>query len=454
MSKYLEKQWNVYHASMKIPKDVQAILGKTKFYKTLGTDSLAEANIRKLPFLAEWKRRIKVARLTKRDHPAPSIDEQVAFYKAEIETNWKGLEHEGLSLVVDILDETYLRDWHKQYQTPDGKVVVPLRDDTSDQQKAGATEIMKRVGGEWSATHEHIEDFVRAAEYTAKTSDEARASLKQFTQKFRVFETIKEADIEKWVAELLTTSARPTVKKKISFIRTYWSFCRKQGHTAASPSVVLTPEIWPKEKRTKSATAKKIHSSRVPWTVSDYHRLITAKPEDEALCNLITLAAYTGCRREELCAMKLSEVTDDRFQINDAKTQAGWREIPIHSEIKQFVARLVDTSNDGFLISGLNDQNKYKNRGAAIGKRFLRLRTDLGYNHQYVLHSFRKTLATQMKTAGVPEVHAAQIVGHEIESITYGLYGDDIGFAAKVVAMERCSYRQKGSVPQRRNASL
>ena len=102
---------------------------------------------------------------------------------------------------------------------------------------------------------------------------------------------------------------------------------------------------------------------------------------------------------------------------------------------------LVDTSDDGYLLSGLNDQNKYKRRGDAVGKRFLRLRDNLGYNHQYVLHSFRKTLATQMKTAGVPEVHAAQIIGHEIETITYGLYGDDIGFPAKVEAMESCSYK-------------
>ena len=77
--------------------------------------------------------------------------------------------------------------------------------------------------------------------------------------------------------------------------------------------------------------------------------------------------------------------------------------------------------------------------GNAVGRRFLRLR-DRFYNHQYVLHSFRKTLASQMQTAGVHEAHAAQIIGHEIDTITYGLYGTDIGFSAKVVAMEKCSY--------------
>jgi integrase len=431
LDKYLEKQWNTYHASMKVPKDVQAIFGKTKFHKTLGTDSLEEANIRKLPLIAEWKRRIKVARLTKKDHPTPSIDEQVAFYKAEIETKWKGFEQDGLGLLADVLDENYYRDHRRQ-----------LRTDTTKEEKAGAEEILNRVAGDWSATHEHIEDFIADAEYTLKTSDEARSSLKQFTDKFRVFELIAEEDIAKWVEELLATQARPTVKKKISFARNYWAFCKKRGHTSANYSAVLTPEIWPKERRTKSATAKKINSARMAWAVSDYHRLLKAKPDDEVLCNLITLAAYTGCRREELCAMKLTEVSHDRFLIKDAKTEAGRREIPIHSEIKQFVAMLVNTSDDGYLLSGLTDNNKYNSRGAAVGKRFLRLRDKLGYNHQYVLHSFRKTLITQMKAAGVPEVHAAQIVGHEIETISYGLYGDDIGFPAKVTAMETCSYKE------------
>lgn len=92
------------------------------------------------------------------------------------------------------------------------------------------------------------------------------------------------------------------------------------------------------------------------------------------------------------------------------------------------------------MLSGLDgSRNKYGKRGNAIGKRFLRLRSKF-YNDQYVFHSFRKTLATQMMTAGVPEAHAAQIIGHDVDTMTYGLYGEDIGFEAKVAAMEKCSY--------------
>ena len=59
------------------------------------------------------------------------------------------------------------------------------------------------------------------------------------------------------------------------------------------------------------------------------------------------MAAHTGARIEELCSLKLEQVMDDRFKIEDAKTEAGWRIIPIHDDIKQLVARLKDESTDG-----------------------------------------------------------------------------------------------------------
>ena len=47
------------------------------------------------------------------------------------------------------------------------------------------------------------------------------------------------------------------------------------------------------------------------------------------------MAAHTGARIEELCSLKLEQVLADRFKIEDAKTEAGWRIIPIHDDIKR-----------------------------------------------------------------------------------------------------------------------
>ncbi|NDA29344.1 MAG: hypothetical protein EBZ12_02685, partial [Alphaproteobacteria bacterium] len=62
MAKWLEKQWNTWHVTLKVPKDVQPHIGKTKWYETLRTDSLEEANIKKHKYVSLWKALIKEAR--------------------------------------------------------------------------------------------------------------------------------------------------------------------------------------------------------------------------------------------------------------------------------------------------------------------------------------------------------------------------------------------------------
>jgi integrase len=57
-----------------------------------------------------------------------------------------------------------------------------------------------------------------------------------------------------------------------------------------------------------------------------------------------------------------------------------------------------------------------------VGKRFGRLKTKMGYGKQHVFHSIRKTAATVFEQAGVPEGVTADIIGHEKQTMTYGLY--------------------------------
>lgn len=46
-----------------------------------------------------------------------------------------------------------------------------------------------------------------------------------------------------------------------------------------------------------------------------------------------------------------------------------------------------------------------------------------------------------MRDAGIPESQAALIVGHDLDTMTYGLYGNDISFARKAEIMASVSYR-------------
>lgn len=413
MPKHLEKQWNTWHAVVYVPKDVQPYFGgKTRFSQTLQTDSLTEAEVKKLPLVAEWKELIKAARQARGPVNVEDIAARVRLLRDEIRRKWQGFEDDAMLELA-----SNLRDHPDQDH---------------------ADELLNRVTGDWNPTADYIEEWLEDAEYQPKTADEARTNVQQFCKTFHIFEKVTRKDLEGWVEGLLAERSIPTVKKKVGHVRAYWSYCHKKEHTKATPP----PDgLVPKPRKNKATATAAMKRKRGYWTVEDYNKLIVAKPEDTQLVDLIRLGAHTGCRLEEICSMPLANVKDDRFIVQDAKTEAGWREIPIHSDIKQTVARLVDESTDGFLLSGLSSTNKYTKRGAAIGKRFGRLRTALGYPDTLVFHSFRKTLLYLMRDRGVPEPQAALIVGHEPNTVTYGLYGNDISFGTKVEIMESISYK-------------
>jgi integrase len=101
--------------------------------------------------------------------------------------------------------------------------------------------------------------------------------------------------------------------------------------------------------------------------------------------------------------------------------------------------RLIRDSKDGYVLSGLSP-NKYKDRGSAIGKRFGRLKTSMGFGAAHVFHSIRKTVATMLENAGVAENVAADIIGHDKPTMTYGLYSGGNSLAVKRAAIEKLSY--------------
>ena len=78
-------------------------------------------------------------------------------------------------------------------------------------------------------------------------------------------------------------------------------------------------------------------STRLPFEPADVLKLLDAATErdDDKLADLIRLGMWTGCRIEELCALKVDHVVDGHFSVGEAKTKAGWRDVPIHRELQQ-----------------------------------------------------------------------------------------------------------------------
>ena len=376
MPKFLLKQRQGWYAVLEIPKALRKHFGKVRFKQSLETDSLSIANSRVLRVIAEWKQQIAIAKGLE----IGSNDEFLA--------NLQSVRHQTQQL--------------KAKGIPDHEIVM-AQEEVAMSEALGPN---NDYGGDYtlydtvSVAHgsaillrEHVDDFLASRDVAPKTADMQRRDLMLFVKQFHYAHDATKAKVRQWVNVALGTEqglSLATRRRMISPASVYWDYLENnKGLDLPSPFVKVLP---PKPKRRTKAS---IQAMRKSFRVDDYQKLISACDND-TLKDLITLGAYTGCRIDELCALKIETVFNDKIEITDAKTEAGWRTVPIHPHITQTVTRLVDMSEDGYLLSGLSF-NKYGNRSNAIGKRFGRLKKRLGYGTDYVFHSLRKGFATQLE---------------------------------------------------------
>jgi len=405
MPKYLQKRRRQWYAILEIPKTLRQQFGRPRFVQSLETESLSVADKKVLPVIVGWRRQIDLAR------------------GADI-----GTDDELLATVMRVRRDT-------QRAKVDGRELAELQMAQEEvammealgpnNDYSGSDKLFNAVSIAHGKTHllrEHVEEFLASRDVAPKTTDMQRRDLGLFADKFQYAHDATRLMVIDWVNVTLGAEQNlslGTRSRMISAARVYWDYLEKnKGLTLPSPLHKVLP---PKPKKKTKAM---IEAQRKAFRVSDYHKLL-ASCADETLKDLITLAAYTGCRIEELCILKLENVSDDKVEIVDAKSEAGWRTIPIHHHIAQTVARLVATSSDGYLLSGLTF-NKYGNRSNAIGKSFGRLKKQVGYGESYVFHSFRKGFATQLENANIPVNVSARLMGHEVQGQTFGNYSDGL----------------------------
>lgn len=165
---------------------------------------------------------------------------------------------------------------------------------------------------------------------------------------------------------------------------------------------------------------------------------------DNDLADLIAFASYTGCRIEELGRIRRETTVFDKtgnpiaFNVDDSKTQAGIREIPIHSRLLPlYLSRLASAHGEKeYLFSG-NDDHKHGMRLNALGQRFTKLKRAEGFGDRHVFHSIRKCTATMLLQAGASPVAIPAILGHEYGHISLDVYAAGPSHEQKKEAIEK-----------------
>ncbi len=408
---YLEKRRNLYYAVLTVPETLRETLGRLRFRKSTGTANKRDAEHIAAQYVSGWKHII-----TQTEGKSDSVLLKAIRWREELERTHSAEHREAY--------EHILQDKAEEIAESQGL--------------SKAQEFYGIATGTKVLTSIHFEAWQAQLDLVPKTVEHMIKEVQVFIDRFATLDSVMKQSVKAWINDMSTKGrSNESNKRTLSFCRNYWKYLQTHDIVRAdSDPFKGVLEISKSRKSTDTIT-------RLPFSVSDIPKLYNqalAVKKDNQLADLILLGSYTGARIEEICSLKLTDITEDNsFKIIVAKTKAGVREVPIHTALIDVVNRLKEESTDGYLMSGLS-LNKYGDRADAVGKRFGRLKTSLGYSSAYVFHSIRKTVVTLLENAGVTENVTADIVGHEKPRITYGLYSGGTSLEVKREALDKVSY--------------
>jgi integrase len=430
---YLLRQRRRWFVRMVVPADVRAIIGQSIFKVPTGHTDEHRATAVAAPIIAELQQRIRTAREAGRRLEQVSAEQLAERYRAERETDPEAAEVTRIADVIAFVLKQHGHAWAdhaRRVREADYDAHRAIRLLPGGDAAAGTADT---ITGHATPFLTHLERWKPHAGLKPRPLDQAVSSVKQFDKAVgKPIEQIESKDVQKWIDDLIAADSdtglhSKTVNRKLGEIRNYWRWM--QSHQ------IVPDERNPfagRRVRDPASRRKTKDEQRQRFDAKDVARLWEAAEQsgDSTLAAAIRVAAYSGARIEGVAQLRASDIRVDqdtrvRFMRMDDKTAAGDRFVPVHKGISALVDRLIKSADsDGYLIHSAA-ANKYGERSQPIGKRFGRLKTDLGFDGRYVFHSLRKTVAHMFETAECPPGVAKDIIGHAKTDMTFGIYSGE-----------------------------
>ena len=406
--KNAEKRFNVWYATLTVPVDVRHIIGKAKFFQSTQTENVKEAALRVSLLVEGWKAQIAKARGTM---PSPKA------------TFWENMRNEYMTAKDEAHESAVVDEIER--------AITKIKDPEE------ASQAWKYATGLVVPLAPLVEDWKGSLRLVQKTIDQQHRDVVKMADHFVNIEALQPQKVKAWTDKLIAEGTTATSLERImNGCRSLWRYLQDSGTLA-----VDSPDPFLGSFRLATKRAKRNTVDRQSFTPEELVRVYQKAHEggDIGLSQLIALGAYTGARIEELCSLKLEQCKGGKFVILDAKTDAGTRHIPVHPALTGLVSSLTAASADGYLIHS-KAAGKYGVRSDPFSKRFGRLKESMGFGSGHVFHSIRKTFSTMLEQAGVSEGVAADVLGHEKKTLTYGLYSSGSSMAQKLEAISKVSY--------------
>jgi integrase len=409
-------------------------MGRREIVQTLRTPDLKVARQRRHAALAEIQATIDAAANGSTQGPLAGIMRTAEVLRDELAAG-RVDRHEAEAALGAPVDR-YLDDAERRYGVDaDGNANVPAADVESIKLAHSV------LAGE---TVTLLSDAVKR--YLRETSKHVTAgTLNAKGRQIAAFQSWLSRDVDvksitrliagRYVSdELLQRGAAvKTTRGEVSSLSALWTFLEGRGEVSSN--------VWFKLSATVKDSTRGTAAKRRPWSSDELKSLLDRLDAGDVLVPLTVLAMWTGCRLEEICAMRVENVSKDSWRVVEGKTRAAVRTVPLATTIRPLVARLVESTTDDFLLPGLLSGGTDAKRSHLVGKRFgARIRA-LGYaDTALCFHSLRNSFMQRLEEAGVPESTAKLLVGHQRQSLTFGGYSPGVSQKLLHDAVEKVTY--------------
>lgn len=262
---------------------------------------------------------------------------------------------------------------------------------------------------------EHYDNWSATLDLKPKTVTHYKVIASAFLKSFRVASDVTTKSVTQWAKAEWPTKTKKALGRDAGALRSFWKYVSL--HSEGDKNALGDPFTGMADIGTTNTRELRA------YTKQEYSAML--KLADDDLKDLITILAHSGLRVEELCQLKTSDTVDMVFVVKQSKTKAGQRVVPVHQDIAQIIARLLDTSKDGYLIPS-RSLNQYDQRQAYYSKKFRPVLTALGFPSGFGFHELRKLFITEAERSKVHDNSLKRMVGHSIPGLTFSLYSDGL----------------------------
>ncbi len=414
--RYLYQHKNSYYFRIRIPRDLQPILGKTEYKKALGKTNPHKAAILAQSFAIKLRESFEILRTEyamKKGLGLITYKDALTGSELIIDHNDPEEERRTLEKAKSLLNDF-------QTKAPSSKTTIKL------------SQLM----------NDYCEEKVQEGSWKQRTESQSRAKLNDLLLFIndQSIDSVEHSHSRDYKSYLKGKDLSPkTINEYLNSASALMNWAIMQGYIEKNVFQGMSL------KYDKKATQGKPFKEEQIQMLFNY----PAKLIDPYQYWLPLLGIYTGARLEELSQLYLDDIKEiDKvwaIDINNEgddkhlKTSASSRQVPIHTQLIELgfleYVELLRTGKHERLFPELNKikgrYSHYASRwfGGFTVKQGVREKKE----REYVFHSLRHTVVNTLKQKGLPQEQISGLVGHDKgEGFTLGHYGQ--AYEPKVLA--------------------